>query len=71
MEQTVDLRELRSEVKRMKAEMVTRRELTNLLDTMAILSNEETMEQIRESERDIAAGRVKKIKSVADLFADS
>ena len=47
--------------------MVTKEELNSAIETIAILSNEDTMRQIVESEEDIKAGRFKEIESVDDL----
>ena len=42
-------------------------EVESLIETVEILSDENLMKQIRESERDIKAGKVSEIKSTADL----
>ncbi|MEK6872960.1 MAG: hypothetical protein AABW90_03030 [Nanoarchaeota archaeon] len=47
--------------------MVTKQELEQALDTIAVLSNEETMRQIRESENDITIGRFKEVNSIEEL----
>ena len=47
--------------------MITKEEMNRFIETMEILSNEETMEQIRKSEQDIKIGKVKEITSVRDL----
>ncbi len=55
------------ELKLIQRKMVTKEEIDRLVETIAILSNKETMRQIEESERDIMAGRIKRINSIADL----
>ena len=40
--------------------MVTKKELDSALESVMIYSNEETMAQIQESEKDIQEGKVKK-----------
>ncbi len=62
---TID--DLYREVKSIQKRMVTRDELDRLLETVLVLSNEHTMLQILESEKDIAAGKVKKINSVHEI----
>ena len=47
--------------------MVTKQELRSFVETLEIASNEETMKQIRNSEADIKAGRVRVIASASDL----
>ena len=42
-------------------------EVESLIETVEILSDENLMKQIRESERDIKAGKVSEIKSTDDL----
>ena len=57
-------------VRAIEEKMVTKEELEALIDTVEILGNPATMAQIRASEADIKAGRVKEIRSVEDLFAE-
>ena len=47
--------------------MATKQELIETIETIAVASNEGTMNQIKESEQDISTGRVKEINSVDDL----
>lgn len=42
-------------------------EVESLIETVEILSDENLMRQIRESERDIKEGKVREIKSTDDL----
>jgi len=42
-------------------------EVESLIETVEILSDENLMKQIRESERDIKEGKVREIKSTDDL----
>lgn len=48
--------------------MVKREDLEALVDTVEILSNPATMQEIKKSDRDIRQGRVKAISSVDDLL---
>ena len=47
--------------------MVTKSELNSMMETIMILSNNETMDQIEESEKDIRNGKIKKINSVNEI----
>ena len=42
-------------------------EIESLMETVEILSNENLMKQIRESEKDIKEGKVSEIKSIHNL----
>ncbi|MCQ3921639.1 MAG: hypothetical protein DPW13_11885 [Planctomycetes bacterium] len=64
------MEKLSRRVRAIEEKMVTKEELEALIDTVEILSNPATMAQIRASEADIKAGRVKEIRSVEDLFAE-
>ena len=64
----VTIDEVYQEIKKIQETMVRREDLEDLIDTIEILSNPETMETIKRSESDITAGRVKEISSVDDLL---
>jgi PHD/YefM family antitoxin component YafN of YafNO toxin-antitoxin module len=64
----VTIDEVYQEIKKIRETMVRREDLEALVDTIEILSNPKTMEIIKQSESDIAAGRVKEISSVDDLL---
>lgn len=66
MENTT-LDDLYNELKLIHRSMVTKEEIARLVETIVILTNSDTMRQIEESEKDILAGRVKRINSIADL----
>jgi len=55
------------ELKLIQSKMVTKTEIERVLETIAVLSNKNTMKQIMKSERDIAEGRTKIINSIDDL----
>ncbi len=67
MTQTIDMSNIYEELKRIEKIMVTKAEMNRFLETFAVMSNEDTMGQIRQSEQDIIAGRIKKVTSTADL----
>jgi PHD/YefM family antitoxin component YafN of YafNO toxin-antitoxin module len=64
----VTIDEVYQEIKKIRETMVRREDLEALVDTIEILNNPKTMEIIKQSESDIAAGRVKEISSVDDLL---
>jgi len=67
MEKTITLQDLYKELKRIEANMITKEQLNSLIETIEILGNEDTMEQIRESERNIKNGDIREIESAEDL----
>ena len=68
MANAITLNELQEEIKKMRKTMVTKQELESWLETMAILSNPETMKQIEASERDVREGRFTEIDSIHELL---
>ncbi|MCZ6653638.1 MAG: hypothetical protein O7D91_11505 [Planctomycetota bacterium] len=68
MANTITLQELKQEIQKLKKAMVTKQELESLLETMAILSNPETMRQIEVSEQDVRQGRFTEIDSIHELL---
>ncbi len=67
MEQTINLNNLLVELKKIEEAMVTKQDMGRFMETLAIMSNEDTMQQIAGSEKDIASGRIKEVNSVDDL----
>jgi len=63
----MDLKNIHSELIQIKKTMITKNELNNFLETISILGNLETMNQIVKSEKDIISGRIKEINSVQDI----
>lgn len=66
-EKIIDLVEVYRKLKMIEKSMVTKKELESALDSVIVLSNDETMAQIEGSEKDVSAGRVRKIGSVKDI----
>lgn len=66
MEQTSN-KEILERLINIERNMATKQELKQAMETIAILSNEETMKQIRNSEKDIANDNFKEITSVEDI----
>ncbi len=65
--ESVSLMNIYKQLKEIKKNMATKRELAQTMETFCILSNEDTLQQIESSERDIKSGKFKKIISVEDL----
>jgi hypothetical protein len=68
MEKVVNYEDVYRKLKMIEQTMVTKAELNKALETIMIVSNEDTMKQIKNSEKDIKKGKVKKINSVKDLI---
>jgi len=68
MAESITIREVYKELKKMEEKMVTREDLEALIDTVEIISNPKTMKALRKSDQDIKTGRVKKVTSVKDLL---
>ena len=67
MEQKIDLKQLNNEMKKIKNRMITKDEMNRFLETLAIISNEDTMKQIQNSEQDIKVGKIREANSSNDL----
>ncbi len=70
MAETITIKQIYYELKRIEKDMATKKEIETLIDTIAISNNTETMKQIAESINDIKQGRVKEINSVKDLMRE-
>ncbi len=70
MSSTVTISTLYREIKKIEQRMVTKDQLENWMETLDIMSNPNTMRQLRQSEEDIKHGRVKRISSVKDLLRE-
>ena len=67
MEETINMGKIYTELKKIEDRMVTKEEINRLLETLEIMSNEGTMNQISSSEKDVELGRTKEINSVSDI----
>ncbi len=67
MENQINVETIYRKLKSMEKDMVTRGELNSILETIMILSNKDSMGQIRRSEEDIKVGRIKRINSVNEI----
>ena len=68
MAEAISNQQIFDEIKRLEENMITKKEIDALLETIEILGNKETMEQIEGSDKDIEEGKVKEISSVHDLI---
>lgn len=67
MEHQITNQEIIDKLKQIENKMATKQELEQAMKTISILSNKETMDQIKNSERDILEGRTRKINSASDI----
>ena len=67
IEKSISLIDLYKELKKIEQRMVTKEEFNVAFETLSILTNEETMEQIEKSEEDIRKGRIKKVESINEI----
>ena len=65
--ESVNLMAIYTKLKDIERNMATKRELAQTMETFCILSNEDTLQQIESSKRDIKRGKFKQISSVEDL----
>lgn len=70
MADTISIKRVYDELKKMEKEMVTKKEMQSLIDTVSIMSNPDTMKQIALSMEDIKEGSVKEVNSVKDLMSE-
>lgn len=66
----ISIKQVYNELKKIEKEMVTKKEIDSLIDTIGVMGNPETMKQIAESMSDIRRGKVKEINSVKDLLSE-
>lgn len=64
----VENNKIMDELKRIEENMVTKDDLRSLIETVEILSNPDTMQQIEESQKDIENGDFETVDSADDLF---
>ena len=65
--ETVNLKDIYQKLTEIEKSMATKNELAETIETIFVLSNENTMKQIELSEEDIRGGKFKTINSVRDL----
>jgi len=67
MEKSINLLGIFKKLKDIEQTMATKQELNQAIETISILSNENTMRQIINSEKDITNGDFKEINSIDDI----
>ncbi len=70
MADSITIKDVYHELKRLEEKMVTREDIDALIDSVEILSNPKTMEALHKSDQDIKTGRVKGITSIDDLLGE-
>ncbi len=70
MPETITLQDLHKELVDIKERMISKEEVTQMIEVLEILHNHETMQQIHASEADIVEGRTKIINGVKDLLEE-
>lgn len=70
MAEMISIKQVYDELKKIEKEMVTKKEIELLVDTMGIMNNPETMKQIAGSIEDIKQGRIKEVNSIGDLMSE-
>ena len=67
MEKTVNMSEIYEKLIEIERNMATKQELDRALETLSILSTQETMAQIVLSEKDIEKGNFREINSIDEI----
>ena len=70
MAETITIKQVYGELKKIEKNMVTKRQMESLMETIQIMGNPDTMKQIAESMEAIKEGRVKEVNSVKDLLRE-
>jgi len=65
--ESINLMDVYNKLKEIEMKMATKEELAQAMETVCIISNVDTMDQICESEENIKKGKCKQITSVEDL----
>jgi antitoxin YefM len=63
----IDTQRIFEKLLQIEKEMITRNELNRILETIEVISNPQTMNQIISSEKDIILGNIREINSVKDI----
>lgn len=70
MAESISIKKVYEELKRIEKKMVTKKEIESLTTTLSIINNPYTMRQIADSMEDIKKGKVKEVNSVKDLIKE-
>jgi len=71
MSSGVTIEDVYHEIQLIKKTMVRRQDLKSHIDTVEIMSNQETRHILKKSDADIIHGRIREISSVDDLLHKS
>ncbi len=66
----VSLMQVYDELKKIEQVMVTKKDMEQMMETIQIVHNKETMSQLAGSKEDIKLARVRTISSAQDLLAE-
>ena len=70
MAETITIKKVYNELKKIEKSMVTKKEIESLKDTIEIMGNPDTIRQIADSMQDIKQGKVKEVNSVNFAISD-
>lgn len=70
MTESVTIQDVYKQLLEIKQNMVSKDEIANLIETVEVLHNPKTLDQVRSSERDILSGKTKTIRTMKDLMDD-
>ncbi|MBS3138009.1 hypothetical protein J4232_06265 [Candidatus Woesearchaeota archaeon] len=70
MQETTIINKIYNKLKNIEKNMITRKDMDKLVDTLEIMQNPDTMEQLKASNEDKKQGRIKVITSMKDLLRD-
>lgn len=65
--ETINPTDINDRLNQIEQSMVTKDELNSVIETISILSNSDTMRQIRESEEEISNNDFREINSVEEI----
>ncbi|MBI5389360.1 hypothetical protein HZB01_03200 [Candidatus Woesearchaeota archaeon] len=68
MSETVTIKQVYSKLNQIEEKMITREQLSEYLETFAVMTNPETVEGIKKSRDDIRFGRIRAVTSVKDIL---
>ncbi len=71
MTEAISMEQMYTEIKKIESEMVTKKDINMLLETVEILNNPETMKHVLASREDIKLGRVEEVTSVWDMLNEA
>ena len=70
MQETTIINKIYNKLKNIEKNMITRKDMDKLVDTLEIMQSPDTMEQLKASNEDKKQGGIKVITSMKDLLRD-